>query len=102
MTARTKRPSHPEMVGPFCLAGYACTLALAALVDPLHHPHHPRQLAVSQARSRGQTEPIHEEGLGNGAANGFREPLGRGKDGLQMHGLPDGASFDIFGFEGQT
>lgn len=49
----------------FARAGYACTLTVGVLVEMLHHRHHARQLAVTQVRSRGQTEAVGEDGFRN-------------------------------------
>ena len=70
-------------------------LALGRVINPLHHPHHPRQLAVSQVRSRGQTEAVGKQCLGNLPPHRFTLR----KDWLTVHRLPDGAGFDVFGFE---
>ena len=44
------------------------------------------------------TETVPEEGCGHAAAHAFVLL----EDGLQVHGLPDRAGFDVLGFQGQA
>jgi hypothetical protein len=48
--------------------------------------------------ARRQAETIPKEGFGHVAAHTFAAS----EDRLQVHGFPDGAGFDIFGFQGQA
>ncbi len=51
-----------------------------------------------KARAGGQAEAVIEEALARLASVHF----GAGKHRLEMHGLPHGAGFDVFGFKGEA
>ena len=74
----------------------------AVLTLPFEDGLHARDDAVAlfsrKAGAGGQAEAVFEEALADLAA----VHLGAGKDGLEMHGLPHGAGFDVLGFKGET
>ena len=61
-------------------------------------PDHAIAVGLVHASARGQTKALVEETLADFAAVHFSP----GEDGLEVHGLPDGAGFDVLGFKRET
>ena len=90
---------------PLCLSvlsGFRVTTLVVTCEACVHlgpdHSHHPHLVGFAHGRARGQAEALLEQLLGHLTS----DCLALGEDRLQVHGLPQGARFDIFGFQGQA